>query len=232
MIAIISDIHGNYPALRAVLSELDRMKPKLVLCLGDIAGYYCLLNECIDALRERPIIRLLGNHDYYLTTGTASTRSRTVNYCLEYQARHINEDRLRWLAEASSTYEEPGLSAVHGGWNDPLDEYISHVSPEYFSGLSGGPCFASGHTHVQVLVNMERTVYCNPGSVGQPRDGDPRAAFATFEDHAFNLHRVEYDIEGMAHAMKLAGFDPYVYESLFKGTRIGGGISRVKTIAE
>ena len=133
MIAIISDIHGNYPALRAVLSELDRMKPKLVLCLGDIAGYYCLLNECIDALRERPIIRLLGNHDYYLTTATGCARSRTANYCLEYQARHITEDRLRWLAGHPAFTKSRGFPlCTEDGmilWTNMLLVYQKSISP-------------------------------------------------------------------------------------------------------
>ena len=69
-IAVISDIHGNYPALKAVLDEIDSDGIKDVICLGDIVGYYCQVNECIDVLRERKIYCLLGNHDYYMISNT------------------------------------------------------------------------------------------------------------------------------------------------------------------
>ena len=85
------------------------------------------------------------------------------------------------------------ISMVHGGWKNPIDEYLD-PSEGYFSELSGG-LFASGHTHKQCIMDYGNKVYCNPGSVGQPRDGDNRAAFATFEDGKFLLHRVSYDFK-------------------------------------
>ncbi len=114
---------------------------------------------------------------------------------------------------------------THGGWRDPLDEYLV-PSDAYFSDLAGG-YFATGHLHVQYLWRGRDVVYCNPGSVGQPRDGDPRAAFATFDGKDFQLHRVEYDITQVEKAMLDAGFSYYYVENLAKGTRIGGKLSTV-----
>ena len=83
-IAVISDIHGNYPALKSVLAKIDDIGIRDVICLGDVVGYYCQINECIDELRSRNIRVLLGNHDYYLVSGT-SCGSKTVMLCIEYQ---------------------------------------------------------------------------------------------------------------------------------------------------
>jgi diadenosine tetraphosphatase ApaH/serine/threonine PP2A family protein phosphatase len=168
---------------------------------------------------------LMGNHDWYLATGEGCPRSNSANRCLEYQKGIISDRNLAWLASLKSQASIHGLEIVHGGWNDPVDEYVT-PSAEYFARLSGA-YFASGHTHVQCLWNGLGKMYCNPGSVGQPRDGDPRAAFALWDGAQFTLHRIEYDIGEMQREMARAGFEPYFYENLASGARIGGKIDRV-----
>ena len=79
MIAIISDAHGNYPALKAVLSEIDKLNCGRIISLGDVSGYYCMVNECIDEFRRRNIVNLMGNHDYYVLGRVDCPRSYTVN---------------------------------------------------------------------------------------------------------------------------------------------------------
>ena len=217
-------MHGNFPALSAVLAEIDRLGIRQVVCLGDVAGYYCAVNECAGALRARGIVNLRGNHDDYLTGGAGCPRSTAANRCLDYQRRVITDDNLRWLAESPSGCVVEGVSMVHGGWQDPLDEYLYDVSEEYFSALDGTR-FASGHTHVQGVWRFTGKVYCNPGSVGQPRDGDPRAAFAVWDGGTPVLHRVAYDIDAMCRLMERAGFEPYFSDNLYRGTRVGGGLS-------
>ncbi|MBI6941198.1 metallophosphoesterase family protein [Pseudomonas putida] len=226
MIGIISDVHGNYSALSSVLARLDALGVSRIICLGDTAGYYCQVNECCDALRERAVFSVMGNHDWYLARQQRCPRSNSANACLDYQAGVISEQNLAWLDGLALQAFEQGISLVHGGWNDPLDEYL-RPSQAYFDALPGG-CFASGHTHVQYLWQGQGKVYCNPGSVGQPRDGDPRAAFATWDGEAFELHRVEYDIAQVQQAMARAGFTSYFYENLDKGTQIGGRISAIQ----
>ena len=105
---------------------------------------------------------------------------------------------------------------VHGGWTNPIDEYVK-PSAEYFEKIEG-TLLASGHTHIQGVYHFADKTYCNPGSVGQPRDGNPRAAFATF-DGRFKLHRVEYDIERVFQLMHEAGFNDYYYGCLKTGAR-------------
>ena len=85
MIAILSDIHGNYEALKAVLGVLDSFKIKQLYCLGDIVGYYSQVNECCNELRNRNVKCVMGNHDWYMVSGTKCLRSRSVNDCLEFQ---------------------------------------------------------------------------------------------------------------------------------------------------
>lgn len=228
MLAILSDIHGNYPALEAVLGEIDTLGITDVISLGDVAGYYCMINECIDALSERSIPNLMGNHDFYIVSGRGCRRSSRANLCLEYQRKVINEAGRAWLAQSLSDGVRRGpLSMVHGGWIDPMDEYMDRISEDYFAGREG-EVFVSGHTHVQGVWRLRTKIYCNPGSVGQPRDGDPRAAYAVWDGHKISLRRVDYDIDAICGRMVHAGFDASFFENLRKGARIGGGYSRVR----
>ncbi|MDR3636049.1 MAG: metallophosphoesterase family protein [Isosphaeraceae bacterium] len=221
MMAILSDVHGNLPALDAVLRRIDALGCDTVYSLGDVAGYYCQVNECIDLLRERAIPHLMGNHDRYLAAGRACPRSSSANVCLDFQRQAIRPDNLEWLSQAREALTVGDVSMVHGGWLDPVDEYLDRVEADYFRGRPGR-FFFSGHTHVQVLVDFGAQTYCNPGSVGQPRDGDPRAAFAWMDRGRITLERVAYDVDSIARAMNEAGFPSYFYNNLYYGTKIGG----------
>ena len=106
---------------------------------------------------------------------------------------------------------------VHGGWTDPIDEYLK-PSLDYFEKVDGDT-FVSGHTHVQTLQKFANKIYCNPGSVGQPRDGDPRAAFAVYDGQNFELHRVTYDMQRVFDLMAAAGFNDYYYGGLKYGSK-------------
>lgn len=222
MIGLISDIHGNYSALSTVLSALQGMGVEDIICLGDVAGYYSQINECCDALRERDIPVLQGNHDFYLTRNVPCPRSNSANRCLDYQRQNIRDDNMAWLATKQPRDFWHGINVVHGGWNDPLDEYLVPAA-SYFAPLEGR-VFASGHTHVQLAWQCEGKTYCNPGSVGQPRDGNPAAAFATWDGSRFSLHRIAYDIDNVHQAMAKAGFTRYFSENLELGAMIGGNI--------
>lgn len=226
MIAILSDIHGNYPALKAVLDDVDKVGCERIISLGDVVGYYCMVNECIGALRARDVVNLMGNHDDYLVSRTTCLRSKSATRCIEFQQQSISPENREWLTSSISTLEFENVSMVHAGWNDPLDEYLHTISESYFEERAAR-IFFSGHTHVQVLAKLGNKVYCNPGSVGQPRDGDPRAGYALLDRGEIVLRRVEYDIDSIAAEMKVAGFEAYFYENLYRGSRIGGGITKV-----
>ena len=212
MIAIISDIHGNYEALKEVLGKIDCLGISDIICLGDIIGYYSQINECCDELKRRNVRCVMGNHDWYMASGTECERSQSVRDCLAYQRQIITEANKRWILSFPVTMNVYGISVVHGGWKNPIDEYLEPTE-EYFERIRGR-LFASGHTHVQKIREYNNKTYCNPGSVGQPRDGDNRAAFATFDGESFQLYRISYDIEKVGRLMKEAGFNPYYYGCL------------------
>ncbi len=213
MIALISDVHGNYEALKSVLADIDKKNIETIICLGDIVGYYSQVNECCDELRRRNVQCLMGNHDWYLASGTLCERSRSVNDCLAYQKLIITKDNLEWVRSFKTMISSHGLCMVHGGWNNPIDEYIE-PSKEYFDKIDG-LYFCSGHTHIQRVADYGDKLYCNPGAVGQPRDGDNRAAYAIFDNGEFTLCRVAYDYKRVGELMEEAGFEKYYYGCLY-----------------
>jgi putative phosphoesterase len=225
-IAIISDIHGNLPALKCVLDDIDKCSCDAVFSLGDICGYYSMINECINAVSERGIINILGNHDAYLLNGDKCPRSNSANICLDFQRRIITKDNISFLRKSKTSVNlSKHISMVHGGWNNPLDEYILQPNERYFKNLNGD-FFFSGHTHIQCCYTFNKKKYCNPGSVGQPRDGDPRAAYCILDDDVFFKKRIPYDIDEIAFDMKKNGFDSYYYENLYIGQKIGDNKKR------
>jgi predicted phosphodiesterase len=220
LIGIVSDIHANLAALTAVFARLDELEVSTVICLGDTAGYYDRINECCALLREREVFSIMGNHDRYLADDGLCARSKSATRSLQYQLGVVEPVHRDWLRSLSSgAVVDKVLDVVHGGWNHRLEEYMT-PSDEYFLDLSG-PFFASGHTHVPVVWTNGVKTYCNPGSVGQPRDGDPRASFATWDHSSFQIHRVEYDVRDTQRSMARAGFEPYFFENLARGLRIG-----------
>lgn len=99
-IAVIADVHGNYPALTAVLKDIEAEGVDQVYCLGDLVGYYCMIDEVIDTLRERGIPCLMGNHDYALCfTGGVIDRSKTCTRILGRQLQEIRSDNRDWLSQ-------------------------------------------------------------------------------------------------------------------------------------
>jgi putative phosphoesterase len=214
-IGLISDIHGNYEALRVVLDALNQMQVNEVYCLGDVVGYYSQVNECCDELRKRNIPCLMGNHDWYMAGGGFCPRSKSVNDCLTYQRKVITPENLDWVKSFPLQRKVGPIQMVHGGWADPIDEYLLEPNKEYFLKVQG-EIFASGHTHIQGLYHFDNVTYCNPGSVGMPRDNDPRAAFAVY-DGTFSMFRLEYDMQRVFDLMDMAGFSDYYYGCLKTG---------------
>lgn len=217
---VISDIHGNYPALVKVMAELEAHNIQKVYSLGDVAGYYCMLNECIALLKEKAVLNIMGNHDAYLLYQSTCSRSNTVNECINFQRKILLDEHKAWLAQSLATLQLDDIQMTHGGWIEGIEEYLNQPTDTYFQDLKG-QYFFSGHTHRQVLLKFGEKLYCNPGSVGQPRDGNTQAGFAIFDHGQISLHRVAYDIDWIAGAMEKAGFDAYVYQNLYRGLQIG-----------
>lgn len=226
MLAILSDIHGNLPALEAVIADAKSRGCTSFLSLGDVAGYGAQPGECIDLLRELGVKNILGNHDSYITLDENCPRSRAVTQIIDYQKKILTSEQVNWLKASVDFLRDGERLFVHGGPEDPRDQYIYNVAREIIP--AGVRWLFSGHTHVQIVVEFDDCGYCNPGSVGQPRDGDNRAAYAVLCQDKVELHRVPYDIDRAVEAMKAAGFEPFFYENLYKGAQIGGRIDSIK----
>jgi len=226
MKAIISDIHANYAALRAVLEHAEAFGCDEYICLGDVAGYHADINECIDLLRSLPNLCLIrGNHDAYLLSGKGCPRSELVSRSLTYQATVITADNLDWLATSQDQLRIGFDLFVHGGPDDCLEQYIYRVTPALVR--EGFHRLFCGHTHVQALYLLEQLFFCNPGSVGQPRDGNPDAAYAVLGPDGVQLKRVEYDIAATEESMKSAGFPDFSFTNLRKGAQVGGRVDQI-----
>lgn len=226
MLAILSDIHANLPALEAVLADAHSRGCTRFISLGDVVGYGAQPGECIDLLRLIDVTNILGNHDSYITLKESCPRSRVVSQIIDYQRTVLTPSQVDWLRASHDSIREKDLLFVHGGPENTRDQYLYEVSSNTVP--DGVRWLFSGHTHVQVIADFGLRGYCNPGSVGQPRDGDSRAAYATLDGDKIKLHRVAYDIERTISAMKAAGFESFCYENLYRGAQIGGRIDHIK----
>jgi predicted phosphodiesterase len=228
MLAILSDIHANLPALEAVIADAESRGCSRFISLGDVVGYGAQPGECIDLLQSIKVTNILGNHDSYITLAENCPRSRVVTQIIDYQRTILSPQQVAWLCGSISQLREEGNLFLHGGPDDPRDQYLYKVSEETVP--RDVRWLFSGHTHVQIRADFNGRGYCNPGSVGQPRDGDCRAAYATLDGETLQLHRVTYDIDRAVAAMKAAGFEPFCYENLYQGAQIGGRVDSIKII--
>jgi len=226
-VAVLSDIHGNYPALQAVLDDADRKRADAIYCLGDLVGYYCLFNEVISEMRKRRIPVIMGNHDYALLYREGVIeRSKTATAILRRQLLEITPSNLDFLRSCPMSMEfsvsGKRFFCVHGGLGDFTDEYIKEVNEAYFRMHDfRSDVLVSGHTHIPGIKRAGEKLYMNPGSVGQPRDGDASASYLMVSDDQYELIRVPYDVDEMAAEMEKNNYDSYIYENLYKGVKIG-----------
>jgi diadenosine tetraphosphatase ApaH/serine/threonine PP2A family protein phosphatase len=168
----------------------------------------------------------MGNHDLYAVSGRNCERSRVVAEIIDDHLTRISGDNLAWLSQSADRHVRGTDLFLHGGPEDPVDQYIYRVTPDLFP--TGVRRLFVGHTHVQAIITLsDGRVFCNPGSVGQPRDGDPRAAYVTVSDDGICPHRVEYDIGRTVAAMAERGYEPFKFQNLWKGAQLGGRIDSI-----
>ena len=214
---IISDIHANRVALDAVLEDMPEVDA--LVCAGDVVGYNPWPVECVDALRDRDVPTVMGNHDRAVVTGTGFAGNRMADDGVEYARESLDDDRHEWLAGLPDQrlVFDGRLKVVHGHPEDPN----RYTYPELFSEelLDGEDVLVMGHTHVQAHETYDDGVVLNPGAVGQPRDQDPRAAYAVvdLDTLAVDERRVEYDVDRVVDAVEAAGLPPDTGQRLRKG---------------
>lgn len=225
MMAIISDIHANLAALEAVLADIEAQGCSDILCLGDVIGYNAEPEECVQIMMRRGIPNILGNHDSYITTGQNCERSLVVASIIDDHRARLSDESVNWLRQSSGAVRRDDILFLHGGPDDPVDQYIYEVDPALFP--EGINFLFAGHTHVQTCLQVNGKTFCNPGSVGQPRDGDPRAAYAILDGRTILLRRVAYDVSRTIRVMDERGYEPYKSRGLALGAQINGKISAI-----
>jgi len=221
--AVLSDIHSNLPALIAVKKEIDEMDPELVVCAGDTVGYGASPNECCSLLARWADHACLGNHDaaalYESSTGMNPYAAKAAAWTaavLEESSRKY----LHSLAESARFRREGKDFALHHGSLTSIWEYLFEDDiSESILDEAGAQILIFGHTHVPYVRRYPGGLVVNPGSVGQPRDGNPKASYAVMDTDGpqAEIRRVEYDIDAAADAILNAGLPDMLAERLFRG---------------
>jgi diadenosine tetraphosphatase ApaH/serine/threonine PP2A family protein phosphatase len=242
-VAVITDIHGNLPALESVLRAIEATEVKEVWCLGDVVGYGVEPDACAELVRERCAICLVGNHDIAVLGGLdISSFSEAAAAAVEWTQENAAEATLEFLRGLEPAEEREGIGLFHASPRDPVWEYVlsgeqagagmdanprriglighSHVAL-FFSRTDGGGEDARGaQASDGALLDLSAGEWLvNPGSVGQPRDGDPRAAWLELDTEAESarFHRVPYDVERAAAPIIEAGLPSRLADRLFTG---------------
>jgi predicted phosphodiesterase len=232
-IAVIADIHANLEALESVMVMIADLAVDNIVCLGDIVGYNANPNECTDIIRRERIVSVVGNHDV-----AASGREEPNGFNALAQAavfwtrKHITPENRLFLLNLPPETRVDDFILVHGSIHDTNRYLLSRdAAADNFRLLAGLPGDLKvgffGHTHIgmtfsdlqgsissdhssELLLSPEMHYLINPGSVGQPRDGDSRASFLVYDngDHTVRFFRVEYDIKLCQDKIVRAGLPP------------------------
>lgn len=236
---IISDAHGNLDALKKVL---DSERYDEVIFLGDVVDYGPQPKETLDLLREVGSILLKGNHDAAAAHGVSCMCREELRPLSEYTRAKVtlnmlSMEDLEFLSGVPDKVElqlgDLRVYAVHASPRDRLHGYLMPDMSEdeledqlYELGLSGlkrldNDLFLVGHTHRAMLRELKGRKIVNPGSVGQPRDGDPRASYAVLEDGRLELKRVSYDLESVVRKVRELRLESWAEEQLIRILRTG-----------
>jgi len=239
--AIISDVHANLEALQVVLSDIDRRDPDAVICLGDFVGYGPDPVSCVEQLRPRLAAAVVGNHDRAaLGRLDIATFNPYASAAILWTRDRLSDEVRQFLGDLPETHRRPAFLAVHGSPRDPVEEYIvdavtaraSFEAAEFHLALVGhthvpgvfvqdGERVAALPLHPEDLLELRSAhrYIINVGSVGQPRDGDPRAAYLWLDEGAGTavLVRLEYPIQVTQEKMAAAGLPAMLADRLAYG---------------
>jgi predicted phosphodiesterase len=238
-VAVISDVHGNRQALDAVLAALGADEPDEVWCLGDLVGYGPEPNECCERVAARADLCLAGNHDLVVLgsleikdfAGDAAAAARWTQTVLSPSARE-------YLQPLAPQATRAGVELFHGSPRDPIWEYVLSEEAAWASFQeTEAPLVLVGHSHVPLAISLDGDVLSggvagggsevvlgsgrwllNPGSVGQPRDGDPRAAYLLLEANGrASFRRVAYPVAETQAELREKGLPDALAERLAHG---------------
>jgi len=237
--ALLADVHGNLAAFQAVLKDIEeRGGVDEVWCLGDIVGYGPDPSECIALLRQLPHLCVAGNHDWAAIgkVDIADFNPDAAQAC-RWTATQLTPEDVRYLENLPLTLRRDDFTIVHGSPREPIWEYVlsTQIAKANFGYFETRFCLI-GHSHVPLVFENvgesrlleelpaelklgENRLIINPGGVGQPRDGDPRAAYAIYDERnkAIYHYRVPYDIEATQERMVRQGLPSFLVVRLSYG---------------
>jgi diadenosine tetraphosphatase ApaH/serine/threonine PP2A family protein phosphatase len=239
-VAVISDVHANEDALLAVLEEVDAWRPDAVWCLGDTVGYGPAPNRCCELVARHTDVCLVGNHDLVAlgTLDVAEFNEEAAAAALWTRAA-LDESSRAFLSALKPSAAIGDVELYHASPRDPVWEYVLSAETAYVSLLTArSPLVLVGHSHVALAIGLddadlhgglapagtelelEGRWLLNPGSVGQPRDGDPNAAWLGLDTDAglARFHRVAYPIERTQAAIREQGLPEALAARLATGT--------------
>ncbi len=237
--AVLSDVHSNLDALRAVLKDIKDKEIKEIIFLGDAVGYGPEPNECVDVLRNECSIMLAGNHDHAVLGLTDIEYFNPIaKQAILWTREQINERTILILKTLPIFREikDRDILLVHStpkepeNWNYLLSLWDAEINFHYFENKI---CLL-GHSHQPFIIerlpsgemltyrnrarlSVEKRYIINVGSVGQPRDGDPRACYAVIDEESVNIYRVQYDVEKTQQKMRSYGLPEPLIERLKRG---------------
>jgi diadenosine tetraphosphatase ApaH/serine/threonine PP2A family protein phosphatase len=238
-VAVLSDIHANYHALEVVLAEIEAARVDAVWCLGDTVGYGPRPNDCCETVRSRADVCLVGNHDLVvLGELVVSDFNDEAAAAAIWTAEVLTEEARDFLAGLRPLAAQDGVDLFHASARDPVWEYVlTEEAARATFELTQAPVVLVGHSHVALAlaldgrevagglapagteVELKERWLLNPGSVGQPRDGDPRAAWLLLdlERRFATFHRVAYPIEKTQDEMRERGLPGALAARLERG---------------
>lgn len=237
--AILADIHSNWEALSAVLKDAESQEVTSFVCVGDVVGYNADPVRCLDALRERDCVTVRGNHDHYCASDDEDLDDfhPLAASVVDWTRKQLSADHSAYLAGLEYFKVLPEFTIVHSTLDMPEKwAYVvdSLEASAHFNYQSTALCFY-GHTHVPMVfekreraqrselkhlkVEVGRKYFVNVGSVGQPRDGDPRCAYAIYDcvQRSVELRRLPYDVAAAQEKVRKAGLPERLARRLAAG---------------
>ncbi|HEY0980701.1 metallophosphoesterase family protein [Schlesneria sp.] len=226
-ILVLADIHANWLALSSIRETFDEC-----LFLGDLVEYGVDPIPCIDWVRKHATYAIRGNHDHSVAqrvpppVGTGFRRLAGATRQQHWEI--LRPSHLKYLSQLpvtqNVTIDNLRFHLVHATPRDPMDEYLAADAEGWERRLTNieADFICVGHTHIPFHLTLGNRQVLNPGSVGQPRDGDPRAAYAIIENGQVELKRVEYDIDAAVRQLEASGMDSDVIELAAQALRYGG----------
>ena len=205
-IVIISDLHGNFPALQAVLQDLPSNDG--IICCGDIVGYYPDVNEVCDEVRKLNVQTIRGNHDAYVTKNLTPASDKAEIYKTVWTRKNLSDANFRWLKmlPAQMDFDFNGLlvKVRHANFQEE-ESYLYPDSQKLkeFT-LNENEIVLFGHTHHPMLIKAGAGLIVNPGSVGQPRDYNPQSSYSILDtdNRSIEFRRVNYNVAAYQEKLK------------------------------